>query len=128
MRLIRAGLFAIVLWVLIFFEVSILMFGLGLGEGNPIFHTIHFVFASLFVIVLGFAYFYPKKVKKGFLQGLLVGIIFVVIGIILDCVITIPIFIIPQGGSYVFLIKPYILLQEIWTIVLCFLVGMIKKS
>jgi len=127
MKIMRAGLFAIVLWVLIFFEVSILMFGLGLGEGNSIFHTIHFIFASLFVIVLGFAYFYPKKVKKGFLEGLLLGIIFVLVGIILDVIIIIPLFIIPQGGSYLFLIKPYIFLQEIWTIVLCFLVGMIKK-
>jgi riboflavin transporter FmnP len=124
MKTLRAIGIGAILWVLIFFEVSFLMFGLGLNTGNTIYYALHFIFASLFTIVLSLWYFHTKKVKKGFLQGLLVGIIFVITGIILDSVITIPLF---MKFDYSFLIRFDIGLMELWGIILCGLVGMIKK-
>ena len=124
MRLLRAIGFGALLWILIFFEVSILMFGLGLNAPDPVYYCLHFLFASLFTIVLSLAYFYKLKVKKGFLQGLLLGVIFVITGIILDSIITVPLF---MKFDYSFLIRIDIGLMELWGIILCGLVGMIKK-
>ncbi|MBS3078691.1 DUF5367 family protein [Candidatus Pacearchaeota archaeon] len=123
MKLFRAIGIGALLWVLIFFEVSILMFGFGLNAPNPVYYCLHFLFASLFVIVFSLFYFYKKKVKKGFLQGLLLGVIFAVTGIILDAIITVPF----MQMNYGFLIRIDIVLMELWGILLCGLVGMIRK-
>jgi len=124
MKLLRAILLGVLLWVLIFFEVSILMFGFGLNVPNPVYYTLHFLFSSIFVIVLSLYYFHTRKVKKGFLQGLLLGVIFVLISIILDAVITVPLF---MKWDYSFLIRIDIGLIQLWGILVCGLVGMIKK-
>lgn len=124
MKLLRAIGFGALLWVLIFFEVSVLMFGFGFSSPNPVYYTLHFIFASLLVIVVCLLYFNTKRVKKGFLQGLLVGLVFLIVGIILDSIITIPLF---MNFDYSFLIRIDIGLMEAWGVVLCGLVGMIKK-
>lgn len=124
MKIIRAIGIGAILWVLIFFEVSLLMFGLGLNAGDPVYYTLHFLFASLFNIVLSLWYFHTRKVKKGFLQGLLLGVVFVLIAILLDSLITVPLF---MKFDYGFLIRLDINLMELWGIILCGLVGMIKK-
>jgi riboflavin transporter FmnP len=124
MKLLRAIGLGALLWVLIFFEVSILIFGFGLNAPNPVYYTLHFIFASLFVIVISLFYFHTRKIKKGFLQGLLLGVVFVITSIILDSVITIPLF---MKFDYSFLIRIDIGLMQLWGIVLCGLVGMIKK-
>lgn len=124
MKILRAIGFGALLWVLIFFEVSILMFGLNLSAGNPVYYTLHFIFASLLNIVVSLFYFNTKRVKKGFLQGLLVGVVFVIAAIVLDAIITVPLF---MKMDYGLLFRIDITLMELWGIVLCVLVGMIKK-
>ena len=124
MRLLRAIGIGALLWALIFFEVSILMFGFGLNAPSPVYYTLHFIFASMFVIVLSLFYFSPRKIRKGFLQGLLAGVVFVVVGIILDAIITVPLF---MKFDYSFLIRVDIGLVQLWGILVCGLVGMIKK-
>ncbi len=124
MKLLRAILLGALLWVLIFFEVSILMFGFGLNAPNPAYYTLHFLFASIFVIVLSLYYFHARKIKKGFLQGLLLGVVFVLVSVILDAVITVPLF---MEGDYSFLLRIDIGLIQLWGILVCGLVGMIKK-
>lgn len=123
MKLLRAILLGALLWILIFFEVSVLMFGFGLNAGNAIYYSLHFIFESLLTIIIILFYFYKSKIKKGFWQGILVGIVFVIMGIVLDSVITVPLFV----KNYSFLIRPDILLYEIWGIILCGIVGLIRR-
>ena len=78
---------------------------------------------DIFVSDFWSAQLYKKKVKKGFLQGLLLGVIFAVTGIILDAIITVPF----MQMNYGFLIRIDIVLMELWGILLCGLVGMIRK-
>jgi Na+/proline symporter len=124
MKLLKTLGLGVIFWVLIFIVVSLLMFGLGLFEGDPLFYSLDFLFCSLFAIFLSLVYF-NGKTKKGFLQGLLIGVIFVIVAIILDSLITIPLF---KNGDYSFLIQGNILFNEIIAIILCGFVGWIKRD
>jgi len=85
----RAVLYGALLWVLIFFEVSILMFGIGLK--NDPYYVIHYMFAVLLVAIVTALYF--KKRKANFEKGVLAGVVFAITGILLDLVITVPLFV-----------------------------------
>ena len=144
----RGILIAIALWVLIFFEVSILMFGFKLSSPNPNYYFAHYLLLTIFIIVLSLYYFSEKtkenlrgfsghlksknkkisnEVKKGVIKGVVLGILFVITEIILDSLITIPLFIIPQGGSYTsFLLSPEMLASDLLTIILATIVGWIQ--
>ena len=128
MKLLKAIGLGIVGWVLIFFEVSILMFGFKLTSGIS-YYIIHYLFLAIISIILTLIYFNGKKTRRGFLNGLLVGIIFIVIGFILDAVITIPLWIIPQGGSYQsFFLNYYMLIGYLIIIILAGIVGAVKSN
>lgn len=94
MKTLRVILVGVLLWILIFVEISITMVGLKLSDSAV--WIIHY----LFLIPIGIlcARIYYKSHDK--LNGFLLGFILLVVGTILDAVITVPIFIIPQGGSY----------------------------
>lgn len=127
MKLLKAIGLGIVLWVLIFFEVSILMFGFKLTTGMT-YYIIHYLFLAIVSIVLTLIYFGGKKTNRGFLTGFLVGIIFIVVGFILDAAITIPLWIIPQGGSYQsFFLNYYMLIGYLIIMVLAGIVGAVKN-
>ncbi len=103
------------------------MFGFKLSAPDPNYYFIHALLLTIFIIALTLYYFNDRKVKRGFLEGIVLGIIFVVVGIILDSIITIPLFIIPKGGSYsTFLLDRAMLLSYFGIIVLCGIVGLIK--
>lgn len=122
----RAALFGALLWVLIFFEVSILMFGFKLQTGTT-YYIIHYILLAILTIICAALYF-KAKVEKGFAPSFLASIIFLITGIILDSIITIPLFIIPGGGSYSsFFLNTYMLLGFLETLILVTLVGMLKK-
>lgn len=128
MKLLKAIGLGIVGWVLIFFEVSILMFGFKLTSGMS-YYIIHYLFLAIISIILTLVYFSgKKKARGGFFRGILVGIILVVVGLILDAVITIPLWIIPQGGSYQsFFLNYYMLIGYLIIVILAGIVGAIKK-
>ena len=91
MNLKRAILTGVLLWVLIFFEISVLMFGFNLE--TPEINYVHYV---LSIFIVGFVtsyYLRGRGVKKGWQEGLLFGVVLVVVGIILDAIITVPLFI-----------------------------------
>jgi len=80
------------LWVLIFFEVSILMFGFKLSASNGVgYYAVHYFFVIFLVLLCSFIYF--KGELGGLKQGIAVGLTWLIIGLILDLVITIPLFI-----------------------------------
>jgi hypothetical protein len=91
MNIKRAVLCGALLWVLIFFEVSILMFGFNLEGGT--YYLVHFLLLAILALVCAFVYFNGKKIKFGFIQGLIVGLVFLVVGTVLDIVLTIPLFV-----------------------------------
>ncbi|MDD5651105.1 MAG: hypothetical protein PHF86_11930 [Candidatus Nanoarchaeia archaeon] len=90
MKILKTILFGALLWGLIFFEVSILMFGFGLKTGLT-YYIIHYL---LSIILIGITtIIYIGKEKLNFKKGILVGIIFAITGVILDSVITVPLFV-----------------------------------
>lgn len=121
----RAIAFGALGWILIFFEVSILMFGFGLGANSgATYYIIHFILLAIIAALCSFLYFRGKSVKnKGFAQGLLVGLIFIITGIVLDAIITVPLFI----KSYSFFANISLLIGYLWSIVICGVVGALKK-
>ncbi|MFH1501362.1 MAG: DUF5367 family protein [archaeon] len=87
----RAVLIGALFWVLIFFEVSILMFGLGLESGT-LYYIVHYILSVILVAIASLIYF-RGKVKAGAKEGLLLGLIMALTGIILDLIITVPLFV-----------------------------------
>jgi hypothetical protein len=99
MRFKRAISVGILFWMLIFVEISITMIGLKLS--NSLSHIVHYVLLIPIALLCTWLYYMNHKSKiKDRTNGLLLGLFFVIIGIILDIIITVPIFIMPQGGTY----------------------------
>jgi hypothetical protein len=123
MNLKRAIAFGVLCWVLIFFEVSILMFGLQLETGIG-YYIIHYILAAVLIALTAALYFGGKNVnKKGFVEGVIVGLIFVVVGIILDAIITVPLFV----KDYSFFLDVMMLIGYLETIIVAGIVGAIKR-
>ena len=123
MKWLRAILTGALAWILIFFEVSILMFGFKLSAGLT-YYLIHYL---LLIVLVGFPawlYFRGKKVKAGFLQGLIVGLVFMVVGLVLDLAITVPLFVKSLG----FFADLMLWAGVLEGIVIVMLVGVLKKS
>jgi hypothetical protein len=68
-----------------------------------------FISITLTILVAGifsWLYFKPKKTKAGVKEGLLLGILFVIVGFILDLIITLPFYFI--GGEQFNILNYYI--------------------
>lgn len=120
MKLTRAILCGALLWVLIFFEVSILMFGFGLNNGLN-YYIMHYLLSGILAFLV--ALFYFRKMKKGVGEGLLVAFTFLITGIILDAAITVPLFV----KNYSFFLNIYMILGYIEGLLIVFVVGSLKK-
>ena len=124
MKFWRAVLTGALIWVFVFFEVSILMFGFKLNSPDSLYYIIHYIALAIFVILASLIYFRGKKAKAGFWNGLYLGIIFILVGIVLDSIITIPLF---MKFDYSFLIGGEMLVGYIMTLIVCMIVGVLKK-
>jgi hypothetical protein len=122
MNWMRAIGYGALLWVLIFFEVSIMMFGLGLQTGLT-YYIIHYIFLIIFVGIFSSIYFNGKHARAGFWQGLGVGIVFTIVGIILDFLITIQLFV----KNYSFFSDAWLWVGYALGILIAGIVGSIKK-
>jgi len=88
MRLLRAILLGIFLWILIFVEWTFMMF-IPVLQGKFLLQwIIHFILLLGFVVFVARIYY----MKRDRLNGLLLGVIFVIVGTILDLIITAPFF------------------------------------
>ena len=121
MKILRVILFGALLWILIFFEVSILMFGLKL-EINAIYYAVHYLLLVILTGIIALLYF--RKAKRGFAQGILTGIIFMLVSLILDAIITVPLFI---EEGYAFFLDAYLWLGVLISVLVVGLVGLAKK-
>jgi len=106
MKYIRAVLFGAVAWALVFVEWSILAFTPGVKDIGNWQWVIHFL--VLIAIISFVVSIYGKG--KYVMNGLLLGAIMLVTGIVLDAIISMPLFIAPQGTSYSeFFLNPWML-------------------
>lgn len=123
MRLIRAAVFGVLLWLLIFFEVSSLLFGFGIGDGSDLYFLTHFVFLVLFILVCTLGYFWVPRMRGGLVHGLLVGVIFIIVMVLLDLFITINFFVKDFG----FFSRGDVIVGQLLVLLLCGLIGWTKK-
>ncbi len=123
MRLLRAFMFGVFLWLLIFFEASSLLYVFRINYGSDLYFLVHFIFLILFVLLCGLGYFWVPKMKGDFVHGLLLGVVFVIVMLILDFFITVPFFFVKD---YNFINRSDILIGEILVIVVCGLIGVGK--
>jgi len=128
MRLGVAILTGILLYILIFIEISITKIGLGFNDFSV--YVIHYFALILFVMLCSFLYF--RKSRGGAGQGLLLGLVYLITGIILDSLITVPFFIKLQYESMkeafaVFFSNPYLLIGFLELLVLTILFGLVFK-
>lgn len=106
MKILRAILIGIILWALIFVEWTILIFTPFLKDLGNWQWLIHYILL-IPIVLFGASYYYKSKDK---VNGLVLGLVMLITGVILDAIITIPFFIMPNGGSYAgFFLSPYLL-------------------
>lgn len=122
MRVLRALLFGIVLWILIFLEVSILLFGLKIAPPNGIYYLVHFILLILFTLLCSLSYFWVRNMRGGFIHGFILGLLFIIVLIILD-VIMVSIFI----KDFNFFVRPDIIIGYITILILTSIVGIARR-
>ena len=113
LRLISAGA---LVWALIFVEWSILAFAPVVKDMEMIQWIISYILLVP-IVIFGVTNFYRKESKM--INGFLLGLGMLVTGAILDSIITVPFFIIPQGSNYLeFFTSPWALVGFVWYIVI----------
>ena len=128
--MIKKTLLSIVYGVLVWIigvSFYLLSFYLPVLENSELQSNIVLAFAIIPCASLGTYLFYKKSYRKPSILAL----IFIAVSIILDSLITVPLFIIPDGGSYgTFFGDPmfYILVVEFYFIVLYFGNYLIRKT
>ena len=121
MNIKKAILYGILLWVLVFFEVSILMFGFNIQIPSSLYYITHMPIFAIIIAFVSLLYF--KKEKSGLKNGFLLSLAFLATGIVLDSVITVPLFI----KDYSFFIKKEMLIGFLEMVVVTMLIGAVKK-
>jgi len=94
MKLLRAIGLGALFWFIIFVEISITMIGLKFSDLTT--YIVHYIVMIPLAILIAWLYYKSRDKINGFVLGLIVTIT----GIILDMIITVPLFIIPAGGGY----------------------------
>ena len=118
----RAILTGALLWVLIFFEISILMFGFKLNTTTTYFvHYLALIPLAAFCLWL---YFKGKHTNLTVKEGFKVSLIFIATGIVLDLLITVLLFI----KSLSFFLTPYLWVGYAEMILICLIYPPIKKT
>lgn len=124
MKLWRAIRLGALSWILIFFEVSALMFGLKWVSGTLNYNLVHYTFLIVIVALCGYLYFRGKKIEAGWFEGLKVGLVFLVTGIVLDAAITVPLFV----KSYAFFLDFNLIIGFIESVIVVMVVGAVMEK
>jgi len=91
----KATALAVLLWILIFVAYSIVMFIPGIG---PYLSYLTIIIGPIMVLICGYLYF--SQVPGRVLDGLVIGIYWLIIGTILDLIITVPLFVKSYSSYY----------------------------
>ena len=113
----RPIILGITLWILIFILVSIQAFIFPIvdaGIWSPVPLTIHFISVILATLIMSFWYYKSSEKPNGFF----LGIIWLVIDLLLESVITIPMFVLPSGQSHLSYFSRWDLLVDLAIIVI----------
>lgn len=109
-------------WVLVFFEVSILMFGFGIQNTD---HSMtHHLIFPITIFIPALIYFKKTGVKGGVMHGIYLSLIYFLTGLVLDALITIPLFV----HDFTFLLNPYHLIGLTESLVVTMAVGIWKSG
>ncbi len=107
MKILRAILSGIIIWVLIFVEWSVIIFTPVLKDLGDWQYLIHYL-VVIPIIIIGASYYYKGKNK---VNGFLLGLVMLVAGVILDAIITVPLFTSPKGVDHMkFFFNPLMLI------------------
>lgn len=122
MNIFRAFVFGLSLWTLLFAEIVIFNFGF---KTVPVYvyYIIHFILLSLFTLLTSLSHFWKTDLKSSF-HGLFVGLIFIIVIILFDTLLSIPLI----TKDFNFLIRIDRIITYIVIILLTYIVGIIKFS
>jgi len=116
----RAIISGIIVWALIFAEWSIIIFTPGLKDLGNWQYLIHYIILIPLVII-GLSFYYKEKDKT---NRLILGATMLITGLILDAIITIPFFTIPQGTGYTeFFFNPLMIIGYIEFLLISWIYG-----
>lgn len=105
MKILRAILAGAITWVLIFVLWTVMIFTPVLKDMEILQYLIHYA-VLIPIVILGASYYYKSMDK---INGFILGLIMLIVGMILDAIITVPFFTKPQGTGYAeFFINPLI--------------------
>jgi len=96
MKLLRAISVGALLWAFIFVEWSIIIFAPVLKDLGDWQYLIHYI-VLIPIVIFGASYYYKSNNK---VNGFLLGIVMLIVGLILDAIITVPFFTQPQGVGH----------------------------
>jgi len=121
MKLGRAIAVGILIWVLIFIEWSIMLFIPVLKDALYLQWLIHYI--VLFFLAILAAHLYYKSKDK--VNGFALGLVLLIIGIILDIIVTVPFFI--EEGYVFYFSNIYLWIGFIELIIVVWFYKLIKK-
>jgi len=117
MKIIRAIVSGIIIWVLIFAVFTVMSF-IPVIKDSELQQNMLLWIILIPITLLGVKFYYKKGFKT---NGLLIGVIIVVTSLILDALITLPYVIIPNNGNYYdFYTSPFLLITVIEIIIVTF--------
>lgn len=120
MNISRAILSGVIVWVMIFTYFILVSFIPQIKDSELIQHLLLW-FILIPILVFGLNFYHKKEPKS---NQLLIGVFIIVTCLILDAIITIPLTIIPYGGSYAsFFMNPFL-----WIIIVEMLIITFVKS
>jgi hypothetical protein len=122
MKITRAIWTGALSWGLVFIEVSILMFVFGIQNTDT--SIAHHLLFPVTILIPALIYFNKPEVEKGAKQGIYLCLIFFATSLVLDSIITIPLFV----KDYGFLLNPYHLIGLAESLAVTVVVGVIKKK
>jgi len=97
------------------------MFGFGISNIDT--SVIHYILFPITILIPTLIYFKKPKIKLGAKQGLYLCLIFFATSLVLDLIITIPLFV----KDFSFLLNPYHLIGLIESFIVTIVVGAMKK-
>ena len=123
MKTLRAILSGVITWALIFVLWTVMIFTPVLKDLEIVQYLIHYA-VLIPIVLLGASFYYKSKDK---INGAILGLIMLAVGLILDAVITVPFFTAPQGTGYAeFFINPLIWIGFVEFIVITYFYWMKK--
>lgn len=123
MKWLRGAGLGILFWIVIFVEISVTMIGLKFGSTTT--YIIHYILMIPLGVLIGWLYYKSRDKINGFLLGLFM----VLVGIILDMIITVPLFIIPAGGNYLsYFTELYLIIGLIEGIIVVGIYDLVRKK